>query len=104
LKMDDRDKSTEPSTHPFVSSSVPVSGSGESEFEEFANVIKALPAEELDRDTAEMLSEIEFLEAQIDADKENYSPDDLESALEKLSLMKRKADLLKNECERKGKE
>ena len=63
-----------------------------------------LSAEELDRDFAEVSLEIEFLEAQVQSELESYSPVALKHAENKILVLKRKAENLKNEIEMRKKQ
>ena len=59
-----------------------------------------LSTEELDRDYAEICTEIDFLEAQINSGRESYPPDELEVVFKKILEFKVKRDLLKLELEK----
>jgi len=65
--------------------------------------IQALSLEELDRDYAEICSEIDFLEAQLRFDPECSTPDDLEYARRKISEFKKRRDWLRIELEKRQK-
>jgi len=56
-----------------------------------------LSTEELDRDFAEISAEVDFLEEQVRCDFGSYSPKVLMMAREKISLYKKKAEILKIE-------
>jgi len=67
----------------------------------FADEIKTRPHWELERDLVELNYDIEFLEAQIRCCISEYSPSNLEQAKAKISMLKKKYDLIRLEYERK---
>jgi hypothetical protein len=60
-----------------------------------------LRTEELDRDYSEVLQEIAFLDDQLSADIDCYTPGQLTRAYEKISNHKRKAEILRIELTRR---
>jgi len=63
--------------------------------------VRKLPLEELDRDYAEISSEIEFLEEQLRCDIGGYTPEALGEAKEKIAHFRKKAKFLEIELERR---
>lgn len=61
-----------------------------------------LPPQLLDRDLAEVSIEIQFLEAQIRADPDSYTADQLARAHTKIARFKKRAEILKTELDRKN--
>ena len=61
--------------------------------------VRTLTSEILDRNLAELRCEVEFLQAQIEADIENLTPSQLERASEKLSFFREKAEIVRLELE-----
>jgi hypothetical protein len=70
---------------------------GDEDVVNFEARLRKLPSEKLDRDLTETNYEIEFVEEQIRVDLQSYSSIDLQNANEKLSILKRKGELLKIE-------
>ena len=69
----------------------------EEELARFSEEIRKLSANELDRDIAEMKSDIEFQESQIRFDLGSFTPGSLEKAKTKIQLLKRKVEILEKE-------
>jgi len=65
----------------------------------FREKIRKTPSELLERDLAELLNDIQFLEAQVDCDIGSYSMKELEKAKEKIAKLKQKADIIKFELQ-----
>jgi hypothetical protein len=65
------------------------------------NIARNLSSEEIDRDLAEVLTEIEFLKEQVKYDFKSYSQKDLKRANEKISQLMRSAEILKIELDRR---
>jgi hypothetical protein len=61
-----------------------------------------LAIEILDKDLAELLLDIEFVEAQVQVETGKYTPSDLAIAEEKISLLRRKAEIARLEISRRG--
>ena len=66
------------------------------QIEQFQLDIKSEPPHELERDLAEITFEVSFMEAQVKSEI-GYTPAELEIANEKISVLKRKAVILKLE-------
>lgn len=66
----------------------------ESELITFQLTTERLSTEDLDRDFAELSSDIQFLDAQIASDLETYSTEELERAIAKTALLKLKAEII----------
>jgi MEDS: MEthanogen/methylotroph, DcmR Sensory domain len=56
--------------------------------------IRNLSTGELERDISEMKNEIDFLVSQVKADLGSYAPSDLRNAISKISLLKRKEEMM----------
>jgi hypothetical protein len=67
----------------------------------FREKAKSLSAESLYRDLAELLNDIQFLSAQVEADAGDYSPSELEIAQKKISKLRKKAEIAKLELTKK---
>jgi hypothetical protein len=65
------------------------------------NIARNLSSEEIDRDLAEVLTEIEFLKEQVKYDFKSYSQKDLNRANEKISQLMKSAEILKIELSRR---
>jgi hypothetical protein len=76
----------------------------ERELGKFSDEIKTLSLSELERDRAEMSYEIELLEIQLRAGLREYSPRDLELGYAKVTLFKRKVELMNLEIDRRERE
>ena len=57
--------------------------------------------EELDRDYAEITMDIQFLEDQVRCELERYSPEALTAAKEKINGLKKKAETIQSELEKR---
>jgi hypothetical protein len=64
--------------------------------------VQTLTKEELDRDVSELSSEIKFLEVQVHADIDNYSPKELSIAQEKIAHFKRRLEIFNMELDKRG--
>jgi hypothetical protein len=75
------------------------SNGNEDDMTNFVARIHGRSARELDRDLAEEIIEASFLEEQITVDLQSYSPSDLQKANERVSVIKKKCELLRAELE-----
>jgi hypothetical protein len=69
--------------------------------EDFLRTLRVLSFQELDRDIAEISIEIRFMEEQMKTDFARYSPEDTLRASEKISLLTKKAEIMKIELEKR---
>jgi len=67
----------------------------------FRQKAKALSVESLDKDLAELSYDIQFLDAQLNADLQSYAPVELARATEKISLLRQKAEIIVLELDKK---
>jgi hypothetical protein len=70
----------------------------------FEAQIRELSTESVDSDLSDLGLEISFLELQIKADLQSYSKTKLELAHEKISLLRKKGELLQKELESRHEE
>ena len=68
---------------------------------EFLESIKNYSSAEIDRDISEISIDVEFITEQFVAESDRYNVDQTKEIELRLSLMKRKRELLKSELERR---
>jgi len=74
-----------------------ISANTEGDLSRFKTEILKLSMEIVDRDLAEVSRDISFVDEQLKTDLQGYSTEELRRAFEKVSALKRKRDLLKEE-------
>jgi len=63
----------------------------------FRQKVKNASSQQLEKDLAGISGDVEFLNAQVEADLRSYSPVELEKSEEKISRLRQKADIIKFE-------
>jgi RNA recognition motif-containing protein len=69
--------------------------------EDFLRTLWVLSFQELDRDIAEISTEIRFTEEQMKTDFARYSPENTSRVSEKVSVLRKKAEIMKIELEKR---
>jgi hypothetical protein len=88
---------TGPEDDPLSSNTIP------EELNDTQSDIQRIPTHELERSIAEIKNDINFLEDQVSSDLGSYSPIALEKAKLRIQLVKRKAEIMIGEYEKREK-